>query len=105
MDVSRLVQVFFFLNPSFEVPFELSKHGAHLFESFRKKNPTLKHGFKTCQCLKHGVSPMSCFICWGNPTIPPNASINMKAFTTKWSNNIKIGEQIPMIVQYKVSME
>ncbi len=48
---------------------------------------------------------MSCFICWGNPTIPPNASINMKAFTTKWSNNIKIGEQIPMIVQYKMSIE
>jgi hypothetical protein len=29
----------------------------------------------------------------------------MKAFTTKWSNNIKIGEQIPMIVQYKMSIE
>ncbi len=29
---------FFFLNPSFEVPFELLKHGAHLFHKFVKLN-------------------------------------------------------------------
>lgn len=93
----------FYITCFFFIYFGCCKFNISIF--LEKKNPTLKHGFKTCQCLKHGMSPMSCFICWDNPTIPPNASINMKAFTTKWSNNIKIGEQIPMIVQYKVSIE
>ncbi len=63
-------------------------------------------------CVSHSLSPSHLGLqlitekdTWGILHLYKVPFKRREAFTTKWSNNIKIGEQIPMIVQYKMSIE